>query len=164
MTDPRLVLALLAALGVACERGTADSDYAGTIEFRDVAVGSLVGGRVLEVRKQEGERARQGEVLVVLDPEEWQHALDEAHANAEAIARELDRLEAGPRPEEIERARADAQRLQLLWEVVRLGARKEEIAEARENVAAADALVREADDELAREKSLLRRGSSTASA
>jgi len=163
MTCRWIVLALLVAIGGACERGEADSDYAGTIEFRDVAVGSLVGGRVLDVRKREGERARRGEVLVVLDPEEWQHVLDEADAHAEAIARELDRLEAGPRPEVIERARADAQRLKLLWEIVRLGARKEEIAEARENVAAADALVTEADEELAREQTLLRKGSSTAS-
>ncbi len=126
----------------------------GTVEFPDVEVGSLVGGRVLEVKRREGEKAEKDEILVRLDPGEWQSALEEAEALAEATARELDLLVAGPRPEEIARAEAEARRLELLWKVVSLGAREEEIQEAKEDVKAAQALKDEAERQLARERDL----------
>jgi multidrug resistance efflux pump len=136
--------------------------YSGTITFPDAQVGSLVGGRVLEIRKQEGERVLAGEVLVVLDPKEWQGALDEAEALAEATAREVDLLVAGPRPEDIARARAEARRLELMWEIVAKGAREEEIAAAHEDLRASDALFAEAQAEAVRERELVGTGSSTA--
>jgi len=145
----------------ACAAREDEDTYAGTIEFPDTAVGSLVGGRILEVSRQEGEHAAAGDPLVILDPKEWRSALDEAEALAKATARELDLLLAGPRKEEIEQARAEARRLELMWKVVAEGAREEEIEQAREDVKAAAALLGEADTELERERTLVRQGSST---
>jgi multidrug resistance efflux pump len=129
-------------------------ELSGTVEFPDVAVGSLVGGRVLDVKKREGDTAEAGEVLVELDPGEWRSALEEAQAMADATARDLDLLLAGARPEEIARAEAEARRLELLWKVVALGARDEEIQGAREDVRAALALEVQAERQLARELEL----------
>jgi len=133
----------------------------GTVEFPDVEVGSLVGGRVLDVKKQEGETAAKDEVLLELDPGEWRSALEEAQALAESTARELDLLVAGPREEEVARAEAEAKRLELLWKIVALGAREEEIQGAREDVRAAQALETDADRQLARERDLVKSGSTT---
>ena len=41
----------------------------GTVEARDIQVGSLVGGRVLEVRAEEGATVTAGETLVVFEPD-----------------------------------------------------------------------------------------------
>ncbi len=153
--------ALTALLLLACCDRPAAMPYSGTIEFPDVSVGSLVGGRVLSVLKREGEGAGEGEALVELDPEEWQGVLAEANALAQATARELDLLLAGAREEEIAQAKAEARRLELLWKVVEQGARPEEIAAAREDLAAADALLVEADARLERERELVRAKSST---
>lgn len=153
------LIALLAVAG--CREEANPDEYSGTIEFPDAVVGSLVGGRVLEVAKKEGESAARGELLVRLDPKEWQSALDEAEARADATARELDLLEAGPREEDIEQAKAEATRLQLLWKVVSLGSRDEEIEAARADVEAADARLTEAKAALERERTLVRQGSST---
>jgi multidrug resistance efflux pump len=148
---PGLVALLLAA---ACARDGREGVFSGTIEFPDVKVGSLVGGRVLKVLKREGEAAAAGEMLVELDPAEWQSALDEAKAQADAAARGLDLLLAGARPEEVARAEAEAEKSRLLWQVIAQGARAEEIAAAAEDVKAAEALLSEADSRLEREKSL----------
>lgn len=156
----RLAVLVLVSLA-ACDRGERPGSYAGTVEFPDVEVGSLVGGRVLRVEKKEGEDAAKDEVLVALDPEEWQSALEEARALAEATRRELDLLVAGPREEEIARARAEARRLELLWKVMAQGARDEEIEAARESLRAADARLVELDARLERERLLLHQGSST---
>ena len=53
---------LLALLLAACRERPEDGSYSGTVEFPDVAVGSLVGGRVLEVHRREGEAAANGDV------------------------------------------------------------------------------------------------------
>ncbi|MFI5402001.1 MAG: HlyD family secretion protein [Planctomycetota bacterium] len=150
------LLLLLAGCGAA-----GDPQLSGTVEFPDVEVGSLVGGRVLEVKKSEGETAAKDEILVELDPGEWRSTLEEAEALAEATARDLDLLIAGPRAEEVARAEADARRLELLWKVVSLGAREEEVQGAREDVRAAQALETEAERRLVREKELVASGTST---
>ncbi|HEX5136291.1 MAG TPA: HlyD family efflux transporter periplasmic adaptor subunit [Planctomycetota bacterium] len=152
---------LLALLVLAACAAEEDATLSGTIEFPDVEVGSLVGGRVLEVKKREGETAQEDDVLVELDPGEWRSALAEAEALAEATEKDLDLLIAGPRAEEVARAEAEAKRLELLWKVVALGAREEEIEGAREDVRAAQALEVEAERQLAREKDLAKSGSST---
>jgi multidrug resistance efflux pump len=146
-------LALLVPLLAACAADDTPS-LSGTVEFPDVEVGSLVGGRVLEVKKREGDTAGKDEVLVELDPGQWMSALEEAEALAEATAKDLDLLVAGPRAEEVLRAEAEAKRLELLWKVVALGAREEEIEGAKEDVRAAQALETEADRRLARERDL----------
>ncbi len=147
----RAALPLLLLAGCAANDGPALS---GTVEFPDVEVGSLVGGRVLDVKKREGETAEKDEILVELDPGEWRSALDEAEALAQATERDLDLLVAGPRAEEVARAEAEARRLELLSKIVSLGAREEEVQGAREDVRAAQALETEAERRLAREREL----------
>jgi len=146
----------LAFLLVACGQPVDTSRYAGTIEFPDVEVGSLVGGRVARILKREGEQAAAGEVLVELDPSEWQGRLDEARALAAAAERQLALLEAGPRPEDIAQAKAVAKQAELLWKVAAQGARSEEVAGAREEVSAAAAALEEAQKDLDRLTGLVR--------
>ena len=140
----------------ACGAPEQDSTYAGTIEFPDVEVGSLVGGRVLHVFKREGESATHGDVLVELDPVEWQSNLDEATAMAQATQRELDLLLAGTRAEDVAQARAEAKRLELIWTVSGQGTRPEEIEAAREDVKVAEARLAEAEKDVDRLQDLVR--------
>jgi multidrug resistance efflux pump len=81
----------------------------GTIEARDVEVGSLVGGRVTEVLVTEGAKVRAGQPLVKFETDlgalqirEQKAAVDQARAN-------LAKMRAGPRSEEIVRARVEAE-------------------------------------------------------
>jgi HlyD family secretion protein len=80
---------------------------AGTIEAREVQVGSLVGGRVLTVHVDEGQLVKAGEPLVTLEPE----LLDAQFAEQEGrVAEQRARLSLaiqGPRDEEVSRARVE---------------------------------------------------------
>jgi multidrug resistance efflux pump len=140
----------------ACGRRGHDGTLSGTIEWPDVEVGSLVGGRVLRVAKQEGEEAAAGDTIVELDPAEWQSNLDEARALADVTRRELDLLRAGPRPEEIAGARAEAKRGELLWQVSAKGSRPEDVEGARAEQRAAEARRTEAETEVERLQGLPR--------
>lgn len=80
----------------------------GSIEARDVEVGSLVGGRVATVHVDEGDRVRAGQPLVALETDLGQLQIREQRARVEEARANLARVEAGPRGEEIRRARAEA--------------------------------------------------------
>src|SRR3990172_6512239 len=75
----------------------------GTVEARNIRVGSKVGGCIVEVRAREGDRVKAGDLLVAFDDQELLAALERARAN-------LEKMERGYRPEEIEEARGAAAR------------------------------------------------------
>lgn len=99
----------------------------GTIEARNIRVGSKVGGRITEVRVREGDRVEAGQVLVTFDDQELLAALQQARAN-------LDKLERGYRPEEIAEARAAAAQAKADYELRRSGNRQEDIAAGKADV------------------------------
>jgi HlyD family secretion protein len=81
----------------------------GSIEARDVEVGSLVGGRIRAVHVKEGDTVHTGQVLLELESDmldlqilEQQSRIAEARAN-------LARVQKGPRSEELMRAKIDWQ-------------------------------------------------------
>ncbi len=104
----------------------------GTIEARNIRVGSKIGGRILEVRVREGDRVEAGQVLVTFDDQELLAALEQARAN-------LDKLERGYRPEEIAEARAGAAQAKADYEERRNGYRSEQVAAARADLERAKA-------------------------
>ncbi len=120
-----VVLLLLAAGLVACAaaaavwtlgrrpwaRSTEQLVFAGTIEARDVRVGSLAGGRVVAVHVDEGDAVVAGAPLVRLENPPLVRQRQEQAARLAAARAALALVEAGPRIEEIARARADWLRL-----------------------------------------------------
>jgi len=79
----------------------------GSIEARDVQVGSLVGGRVIAVHVDEGSAVTAGQPIVTLEPDLIDLQIREQESRvAQARARLSLALE-GARPEQIARARVD---------------------------------------------------------
>src|SRR5882762_11527165 len=71
----------------------------GTVEARNIRVGSKIGGRIDKVLVREGDSVRPGQVLITFDDHELRAALQQSRASAEKSRR-------GYRPEEIAEARA----------------------------------------------------------
>jgi len=111
----RFILPILIVVGVFAwlvARGgrEATAFYTGTIEARDVRLGSLVGGRISEVLAAEGDTLHAGETVVrfestLLDPQVREQEARVAQARAAH-----DRVVKGPRREQIERARIEWER------------------------------------------------------
>lgn len=87
--------------------GNRDLVYSGTIEACDARVGSLVGGRVLEVLVEEGDSVAAGQLLVRLDGDLIATQVKEQEARVAQAKAALDRVVSGPRREQIERARIE---------------------------------------------------------
>lgn len=96
----------------------------GTVEARDIRVGSKVGGRIDKVLVREGDTVQPGQVLITFDDKELQAALEQSHANAEKAQR-------GYRPEEIAEARAAAAQAKADFEMKQNGYRKEDVEAAQ---------------------------------
>ena len=96
----------------------------GTVEARNIRVGSKVGGRIDKVLVREGDSVEPGQVLVTFDDKELHATLEQMRAAAEKAQR-------GFRPEEIEEARAAAAQARAEYEQRRNGYRQEDIDSAK---------------------------------
>src|SRR5271166_3058841 len=112
----------------------------GTVEARNIRVGSKIGGRIDKVLVREGDSVEPGQVLITFDDKELQAALAESHAAAEKSVR-------GFRPEEIAEARATAAQAKAEYEQRRNGYRQEDIDSAKADLdrASADELRAQVD-------------------
>src|SRR5271165_5724297 len=104
----------------------------GTVEARDIRVGSKVGGRIDKVLVREGDSVQPGQVLITFDDKELQASLDQSRANAE-------KAERGYRPEEIAEARAGAAQAKADYQLKKNGYRQEDIAAAQADLDRAEA-------------------------
>ncbi len=104
----------------------------GTVEARNIRVGSKVGGRIAKVLVREGDQVKPGQVLVTFDDEELHAALDQSRAAAEKASR-------GYRKEDVAEARAGAAEAQAEYDQRKNGYRKEDIAAAQSDLERAQA-------------------------
>jgi HlyD family secretion protein len=125
------------AVGWAARRGR--SDYSGTVETREIQIGSKVGGRVTEVPVEEGQTVKAGTTLVRFECDELKAQQTQAEAALAQAQADMERMVRGNRPEEIEQAQATAKASEAAFESARNGPRKQEIEQAQADFAAATA-------------------------
>ena len=78
----------------------------GNVDIREVDLGFRVSGRLLHMHFDEGDVVKKGEILAVLDDEPYRHELAVASAKVERVQAQLQKLENGSRPQEIQVAEA----------------------------------------------------------
>src|SRR6266481_2003524 len=127
----KLILILLAAVALAATglyagwfRRDSALQGSGTVESRNIRVGSKIGGRIDKVLVREGDSVQPDQVLITFDDKELQASLEQSRANAEKARR-------GYRPEEIAEARATAAQANADYELKKNGYRQEDIATAQ---------------------------------
>ena len=145
------VLVLGGALYAWSFRGKNELLASGTIEARNIRVGSKVGGRILEVKVREGDRVEPEQVLVTFDDRELLAALEQSKAN-------LEKMEHGSRPEEIAQARAAAAQAEADYGLKKNGSRREVILAARADLERAQAEAVRADLDYKRAQKLADEG------
>jgi len=79
--------------------------YSGTIEARDASIGSLTGGRVADVLVEEGDSVKAEETLVRFDRYTLDPQIKEQESRVAQMRANLERVQRGPRREEVERAK-----------------------------------------------------------
>jgi membrane fusion protein YbhG len=121
----------------------------GYIEAHDIRIGSRVGGRVSRTNVEEGQAVTAGQVLVELEPFDLTQRRDQASATCDQLQAQLDELVAGPRPQEIDVAKAALAQAEAELELAtrthdRLKSLVESDAESREKLDQATAQLKTA--------------------
>jgi len=132
--------------------------FSGTIETREIRVGSKVGGRVTEVLALEGQEIKAGQTIVRFDIAGLEAQRSQAEAKVAQQAAKLERLQHGARPEEKAQASAATETARANLEAVRNWPRPEEIEQARASLAAAEADLNNADVSFQRARKLYSTG------
>jgi len=88
----------------------------GNVDIRQVELGFRVNGRVAEMRVDEGDFVKEGDVLAVLDKASFIHVRDIAKGQVDQSSASLKKMEAGNRIQEIEQARAAVKEQEAAYE------------------------------------------------
>jgi len=115
------------------------NEYSGTVETREIQIGSKVSGRVTAVGVEEGQDVQAGTMLVRFEHDEPTAQRAQAQAAVEEAQAELAKMLRGNRPEEIAEAEATARAEKAALEEARNGPRKQEVDQAKADYAAATA-------------------------
>ena len=135
-----LIAAVWAVFAYIADRGR--YEYSGTVETREIQIGSKVGGRVIEVPVEEGQIVKAGTVLVRFECDELKAQRVQAKAAVDQAQADLDKMLRGNRPEEIAQAEATARAQKAALDAAQNGPRRQEIDEVEADYkgAIADAL------------------------
>jgi HlyD family secretion protein len=98
----------------------------GTLEARNIEVGSKIGGRVAEVLVREGDQLRAGQLIVRFEADELTSQVEQALAHVRWAEANVAKMKQGSRTEDIAEAQAAAADGDI-----RSGFRSEEVAQAR---------------------------------
>ncbi len=104
--------------------------YSGTIETREIQIGSKLGGRVIQVLVEEGQAVKAGTLLVQFEFDDVKAQRAQALAQLEQTQADYHRLQRGNRPEEIAQARANAQMQRAMLDAAESGPRSQELRQA----------------------------------
>jgi len=125
----------------------------GTLEARNINVGSKVGGRVEKVLVREGDHVDPNQLLITFDQAELAAQLQQAHGRLDQAQASLTKLLNGSRPEEIAQARATSSTNEE-----RPGYLVDDIAKAKFDLNAAKATQRNAQQNYERTHGLANQG------
>ncbi|HUQ49658.1 MAG TPA: HlyD family efflux transporter periplasmic adaptor subunit [Terriglobales bacterium] len=125
----------------------------GTLEARNIGVGSKVGGRITKVLANEGDRVEANQLLVTFDDAELSAKVTQARGRVAQAQATVDKMMHGSRPEEI----AEAQAAVVMPDGSR-GYRAEEVSQAKADLARTQAEVSNADKNFKRMKQLADEG------
>ncbi len=90
------------------------------VAHHKISLGSKVMGKISWIGVEKGDRVGKDQLLVKLDDREYRAQLEQARAAFNATQARLQELEAGSRPQEIERAEAELRRLEAERDNARL--------------------------------------------
>jgi HlyD family secretion protein len=116
-TSIACLIAVCACLSlIACNSTNSSANgpivLSGTVEAREIDLSFQVNGRIATLNTDEGQWLEQGATAAQLDTRDFQLAVQQAAATADAAKANLDALVAGPRAQEIRVAEADLQKAQ----------------------------------------------------
>lgn len=116
----------------------------GDIQNNIIPASTIVAGKIIEMKKQQGESVKKGDIIAVIDNATQKYSVDQMQAVVNMKKAKLDELKAGARPEQIEQAEAQARAAKAQLDLLKSGNRSEQIEQSKNEVSIAQDAVNSA--------------------
>lgn len=109
----------------------------GDIQNNIVPATSTVSGKIIEMKKNQGETVKKGDIIAVIDNSNQKYVVNQMEATVNIKKAKLEELQAGSRPEQIEQAEAQVRANKAQLDLLIAGNRSEQIEVAKNDVSIA---------------------------
>lgn len=109
----------------------------GDIQNNIVSATSTISGKIVEMKKNQGEAVKKGDIIAVIDNVNQKYVVDQMQATVNIKKAKLEELQSGSRPEQIEQAEAQARASKAQLDQLLAGNRTEQIEVAKNDVSIA---------------------------
>ena len=109
----------------------------GDIQNNIVSATTTVSGKIIEMKKNQGEVVKKGDIIAVIDNTNQKYVVDQMQATVNLKKAKLEELQVGTRPEQIEQAEAQVRASKAQLDLLTSGNRSEQIEQAKNEVSIA---------------------------
>lgn len=110
----------------------------GDIQNNIVPVTSTVSGKITEMKKNQGEEVKKGDVIAVIDNANPKYSVDQMQAVVNIKKAKLEELQVGTRQEQIDQAEAQVRASKAQLDLLTAGNRSQQIEQAKNEVSIAE--------------------------
>jgi HlyD family secretion protein len=118
----------------------------GDIQNNIVPVTTTVSGKIVELKKKQGDSVKKGDIIAVVDNTNQKYTVDQMQAVVNMKKAKLDELNTGTRPEQIAAAEAQVRAAKAQVDLLVSGNRSEQIEQAKDEVSVAENAVNSAQE------------------
>ncbi len=106
----------------------------GDIQNNIISASTTVSGKIIEMKKQQGEAVKKGDIIAIIDNTNQKYVVDQAQSVVNMKKAKLEELQVGNRPEQIEQAEAQVRASKAQLDLLTSGNRNEQIEQAKNEV------------------------------
>jgi len=135
---------LILFIATGCSSNSNTLTLKGDIQNNIVSATTTISGKIIELKKQQGETVKKGDVIAIIDSANQKYVVDQMQAVVNMKNVKLDELQKGTRPEQISQAEAQVRAAKAQLDLLTSGNRNEQIEQAKNEVSIAENAVNSA--------------------
>ena len=121
-----------------CSSNSSILTLKGDIQNNIVSATTTISGKIIEMKKQQGETVKKGDIIAIIDNTNQKYVVDQLQAVVNMKKAKLEELQVGTRPEQIEQAEAQVRAAKAQLDLLNSGNRSEQIEQAKNEVSIAE--------------------------
>lgn len=131
-------------IATGCSSNSNNLTLKGDIQNNIISATTTISGKIIEMKKQQGETVKKGDVIAIIDNTNQKYVVDQLQAVANMKMAKLEELQTGTRPEQIEQAEAQVHAAKAQLDLLTSGNRNEQIEQSKNEVKIAEDAVNSA--------------------
>jgi HlyD family secretion protein len=135
---------LILFIATGCSSNSNTLTLKGDIQNNIVSATTTISGKIIEMKKQQGESVKKGDIIAIIDSANQKYVVDQMQAVVNMKNAKLDELQKGTRPEQISQAEAQVRAAKAQLDLLASGNRNEQIEQAKNEVSISENAVNSA--------------------